>query len=78
MPGDDFSLMSLGTKTGAVALAVTVSEQRDCRHEISPPSHPAPAPRSAFAGFRFPPDVIVLAVRWYLRFGLMPPWMSSG
>src|SRR6266536_2096741 len=31
---------------------------------------PAPLPRSAFAGFRFPPDVIVLAVRWYLRFGL--------
>src|SRR6266487_1818739 len=30
---------------------------------------PASAPRSAFAGFRFPPDVIV-AVRWYLRFGL--------
>ena len=27
-------------------------------------------PRSAFAGFRFPVDVIVLAVRWYLRFGL--------
>jgi transposase-like protein len=26
-------------------------------------------PRSTFAGFRFPPDVIVLAVRWYLRFG---------
>ena len=31
---------------------------------------PAPVPRSAFAGFRFPPDVIVIAVRWYLRFGL--------
>jgi transposase-like protein len=31
---------------------------------------PAPIVRSAFAGFRFPPDVIVLAVRWYLRFGL--------
>jgi transposase, IS6 family len=32
---------------------------------------PLPAARrSAFAGFRFPPDVIVLAVRWYLRFGL--------
>jgi transposase-like protein len=30
---------------------------------------PVPS-RSAFAGFRFPPDVIVLAVRWYLRFGL--------
>src|SRR5512132_2453173 len=31
---------------------------------------PAPVLRSAFAGFRFPPDVIVVAVRWYLRFGL--------
>jgi transposase-like protein len=27
-------------------------------------------PRSVFAGFHFPSDVIVLAVRWYLRFGL--------
>jgi transposase-like protein len=26
--------------------------------------------RSAFTGFRFPADVIMLAVRWYLRFGL--------
>ncbi|MDO8392317.1 MAG: IS6 family transposase [Actinomycetota bacterium] len=25
---------------------------------------------SAFAGFRFPPDVILLAVRWYLRYSL--------
>ena len=25
---------------------------------------------SAFTGFRFPPDVILLGVRWYLRFGL--------
>jgi IS6 family transposase len=34
--------------------------------------HPRPAPiaRSAFAGFCFPPEVIVLAVCWYLRFGL--------
>jgi transposase-like protein len=31
---------------------------------------PATIPRSAFAGFCFPPDVIVLAVRWYLRFAL--------
>jgi transposase, IS6 family len=29
-----------------------------------------PAPRSSFAGFRFPPDVIMIAVRWYLRYGL--------
>jgi transposase, IS6 family len=26
--------------------------------------------RSAFAGFRFPPDVIIVAVRWYLRYAL--------
>jgi transposase-like protein len=34
--------------------------------------HPCPTPiaGSAFAGFCFPPEVIVLAVRWYLRFGL--------
>jgi IS6 family transposase len=29
-----------------------------------------PAPRSGFAGFRFPPEVIMLAVRWYLRYAL--------
>jgi transposase-like protein len=34
------------------------------------PIHSAPIARSAFAGFCFPSDVIVLAVRWYLRFGL--------
>jgi transposase, IS6 family len=28
------------------------------------------ASRSSFAGFRFPPDVIMIAVRWYLRYGL--------
>jgi transposase-like protein len=50
-------------------LAVTASERRDCRHENPSPS-PYAVPRSAFTGFRFPPDVIVLAVRWYLRFGL--------
>ena len=33
-------------------------------------SHRSTPPRSAFAGYRFPPDVIVLAVRWYLRLGL--------
>jgi transposase, IS6 family len=27
-------------------------------------------PPSAFTGFRFPREVIVLAVRWYLRYGL--------
>jgi transposase-like protein len=32
-------------------------------------SHPE-VDRSAFAGFRFPPEVITVAVRWYLRYGL--------
>jgi transposase, IS6 family len=32
-------------------------------------SHPS-VDRSEFAGFRFPPDVIAVAVRWYLRYGL--------
>lgn len=36
--------------------------------------NPRPRPRvempSGFAGFRFPPEVILLAVRWYLRYGL--------
>lgn len=40
---------------------------RPCRH---PRPRPCLAPRSAFVGYRFPPDVITLAVRWYLRFGL--------
>ncbi len=42
-----------------------------------------PAPTSEFAGFRFPPEVIVWAVRWYPRFAARgrrdpavsaPPW----
>jgi transposase-like protein len=41
-------------------------EKRDWRHE-NPRS--LPQSPSAFAGFRFPFDVIVVAVRWYLRFG---------
>ena len=31
---------------------------------------PARRTTSVFAGFRFPPEVISLAVRWYLRYGL--------
>jgi transposase-like protein len=36
---------------------------RRCRPEAS-------LPNSAFAGFRLPPEIIVVAVGWYLRFGL--------
>ena len=31
---------------------------------------PAPIDRTAFTGYRFPSEVIMLAVRWYLRDGL--------
>jgi len=31
---------------------------------------PVEVPPSGFAGFRFPAEVILLAVRWYLRYGL--------
>jgi IS6 family transposase len=36
----------------------------------SRPLRPSPFTRSAFADFCFPPEVIVLAVRWYLRFAI--------
>jgi transposase-like protein len=36
----------------------------------SPSRRPSLPAQSAFAGFRFPPDVIVVAVRLYLRYGL--------
>jgi len=54
--------------TVASAVVARPSSQTTCMRPRR--LHPAPATRSAFAGFRFPPDVIVLAVRWYLRFGL--------
>ena len=38
------------------------SMRRRCRQ--------VPALSSSFAGFRFPPDVIMIAVRWSLRYGL--------
>ena len=44
--------------------------ERGCRDEVSSshPTHPAPCP--GFAGYRFPPEVILIAVPWYLRYGL--------
>ena len=34
------------------------------------PRAPVQQPSSGFAGFRFPPEVILIAVRWCLRYGL--------
>ena len=36
------------------------------RHSVRPIQPPV----SGFTGFRFPPEVILIAVRWYLRYGL--------
>jgi transposase-like protein len=38
--------------------------------KLSSRRRPSSPPRSAFTGFRFPAETIVLAVRWYLRYGL--------
>jgi len=55
---------------GTVALADRVPAGEDAkmkrRHRVAPCSQLS----SGFTGFRFPPAVIMLAVRWYLRFGL--------
>ena len=56
--------------TGAVAL----SDRRPIRagraREVALPLSSVFTSGSAFAGFRIPADVIVVAVRWYLRYGL--------
>ena len=44
--------------------------QRVARGERVRVNRRSPAESASFAGYRFPPDVILLAVRWYLRYGL--------
>ncbi len=57
----------LRTVLGIVALADRVwSGERDGVNRRTP----ADTNACSFAGYRFPPDVILLAVRWYLRYGL--------
>jgi transposase-like protein len=53
---------------GAVALAESMIGHA-CP-VILPTRRPALPPTSAFAGFRFPAEMIVVAVRWYLRYNL--------
>jgi len=51
-------------------LAVEARHQQDSAHDISPiPSYPTGAALS-LRGIPLPPEVITLAIRWYLRFGL--------
>jgi transposase, IS6 family len=52
---------------GCVArLRLDEAAKMKCHHAFRPIQQPS----SAFAGFRFPPEVILLAVRCYLRYGL--------
>ncbi len=51
------------------AMVGAVGESDGMMRHRTPRSSRLPPP-SAFCGFRFPAEVIVLAVRWYLRYGL--------
>jgi hypothetical protein len=51
-------------------LCCSCCDRASSRQTVAMRTRPTPIARSAFAGFCFPPDVIVLAVRWYLRFAL--------
>jgi transposase-like protein len=55
---------------GSVALVVGRQGGETPGMRLAHRSRRSILPCSAFAGFRFPSDVIVLAVRWYLRFSL--------
>jgi hypothetical protein len=55
---------------GTVALADGGAGQSGWRDELSSLSSGVRGPEFGFKGFRFPREIIVLAVRWYLRYGL--------
>ena len=61
--------MILGSVAFGRAQAVTVAIEEADRVRRPQAARPN-LDRSAFAGFRFPPEVISVAVRWYLRYGL--------
>src|ERR671929_1909629 len=52
------------TKAGRDRLGRQLWRCRICAHRLTVRS------RSAFSGYRFPDEIIALAVRWYLRFRL--------
>ena len=56
-----------GSRVGTVALADDRCRQAGLmrRHDVRVSPH-----RSSFTGFRFPSEVIIVAVCWYLRYGL--------
>jgi len=69
-----FAPLASSTRPGFVALIETRVRRSGLAEDAGLVRRPravrSPVDRSAFAGFRFPPEVITLAVRWYLRYGL--------
>lgn len=62
--------MTSGTLWGLLRCGMRGVGGETVRVRIVRRAHVPVALASAFAGFRFPPEVIVLAVRGYLRFGV--------
>jgi hypothetical protein len=60
-PGVVASVEAQAVRAGSAEEAGRVRRPRATRPHVD---------RSAFAGFRFPPEVTTVAVRWYLRYGL--------
>ena len=58
------------SQDGTVALGAGPSIRGDPRNEITRRPLPPPSAEFGLRRYRFPPEVITLAVRWYLRFGL--------
>jgi IS6 family transposase len=52
------------TSPGRQGASSQTVDGRGCRGETTRLVRPIQPPTSAFAGFRFPPDVILIAVRW--------------
>src|SRR5512135_2819319 len=65
--GTDFSVYDQNYLDGAVALVGRAVGQAG---PVQPRQARRPLPRSEFAGFRYPPEIIAVAVRWYLRYSL--------
>src|ERR671934_2420119 len=64
------------TKAGRDRLGRQLWRCQACGHRLSARS------ASAFSGYRFPDEIIALAVRWYLRFRLsyadVAEWLAEG
>jgi len=80
----DATYVALAEMTGAAALlttgtrlanapgingSVALTDRVSCSEHVVV-NRRSPVESASFAGYRFPPEVILLAVRWYLRYGL--------